>query len=110
MIRRPPRSTLFPYTTLFRSRYGVVEFDATGRAVGLAEKPARPRSPYAVTGLYFYDHQVVEIAAGLTPSARGELEITDVNAEDLPRGQLQGEKRGRGGARRGTGAHEARLR
>src|SRR2546422_5625976 len=104
MIRRPPRSTLFPYTTLFRSRYGVVEFDATGRAVGLAEKPARPRSPYAMTGLYFYDHQVVEIAAGLTPSARGGLEVTDGNAEDLPRGPPQVEKPGPGSAGVAAGA------
>src|SRR5205814_8841242 len=99
----------FAYWVRDPERYGVVEFDATGRAVGLEEKPVRPRSPYAVTGLYFYDHQVVDIAAGLTPSARGELEITDVNAAYLRRGQHHAAKLGRGIAWLDTGTHEALL-
>src|SRR5256886_9994050 len=83
--------------------------DVCSSDLGLAEKPARPRSPYAVTGLYFYDHQVVEIAAGLTPSARGELEITDVNPEDPRPGQLHVEKLGPGVAWLDTGTHAALL-
>jgi glucose-1-phosphate thymidylyltransferase len=89
-------ATVFAYWVRDPERYGVVEFGADGRAVGLEEKPIKPRSPYAVTGLYFYDNQVVDIAAKLTPSARGELEITDVNSVYLQRGQLQVEKLGRG--------------
>ena len=102
-------ATIFAYWVRDPERYGVVEFDADGRPVGLEEKPAKPRSPYAVTGLYFYDNDVVEIAAGLTPSARGELEITDVNRAYLTAGSLHVERLGRGVAWLDTGTHEALL-
>jgi glucose-1-phosphate thymidylyltransferase len=106
---RPDGGTIFAYWVRDPERYGVVDFDAGGRPVAIEEKPARPRSSWAVTGLYFYDAQVVDIAAGLVPSARGELEITDVNAAYLRAGRLHVEKLGRGVAWLDTGTHEALL-
>jgi len=106
---REEGATVFAYRVRDPERYGVVEFDAEGRAISLEEKPAQPRSSYAVTGLYFYDNDVLDIAAGLKPSPRGELEITDVNLTYLRQGRLQVQTLGRGIAWLDTGAHEALL-
>ncbi len=102
-------ATVFVYPVADPERYGVAEFDAAGRVVRIEEKPQRPRSRYAVTGLYFYDREVVEIAAGLKPSARGEYEITDVNRAYLERGRLSVEVMGRGMAWLDTGTHASLL-
>jgi glucose-1-phosphate thymidylyltransferase len=107
--RRKECATIFGYWVKDPERYGVVELDAYGQAIGLEEKPRHPRSNYAVIGLYFYDNQVVDIAAQLTPSARGELEITDVNKAYLAQGTLRVELLGRGMAWLDMGTHESLL-
>ena len=106
---RTSGATVFAYPVNDPERYGVVWFDKGGRAIGLEEKPAKPQSRYAVTGLYFYDNQVLDIAASLEPSPRGELEITDVNRRYLEMGQLDVATLGRGYAWLDTGTHESLL-
>ena len=105
--KRPSGATVFGYYVKDPERYGVVELDANNRAVSIEEKPKAPKSNYAVTGLYFYDNEVIDIVSKLKPSKRGELEITDVNSEYLRRNQLCVELMGRGYAWLDTGTHES---
>ena len=107
--QRSDGASVFAYYVHDPERYGVVEFDAEGRAIGIEEKPDAPRSHYAVTGLYFYDNDVISVAKGITPSARGELEITDVNRNYLEQGSLQVEVMGQGTAWLDTGTHQSLL-
>ncbi len=102
-------ATIFGYRVKNPQRYGVVTFDSSGKAFNIEEKPEKPKSNYAVTGLYFYDNQVLDIAAGLKPSARGELEITDINMTYLTMGKLHVQKLGRGIAWLDTGTHESLM-
>jgi glucose-1-phosphate thymidylyltransferase len=107
--QRGEGATIFAYRVRDPERYGVVELDRDGKPLSLVEKPKDPRSPYAVTGLYFYDNRVLEVAAALEPSPRGELEITDVNRDYLEKGRLHVELLGRGSAWLDTGTHESLL-
>jgi glucose-1-phosphate thymidylyltransferase len=107
--RQRQGATIFGYHVNNPSAYGVVEFDGNGKPIGIEEKPRRPRSNYAVTGLYFYDNRVIDIAREIRPSARGELEITDVNSAYLQLGELKLERLGRGTAWLDTGTHESLL-
>ena len=107
--QRSDGASVFAYYVHDPERYGVVEFDAEGRAIGIEEKPDAPRSHYAVTGLYFYDNDVISVSKSITPSARGELEITDVNRHYLEQGSLQVEVMGQGTAWLDTGTHQSLL-
>ena len=109
VAQRSDGASVFAYYVHDPERYGVVEFAAEGRAIGIEEKPCAPRSHYAVTGLYFYDNDVISVAKGITPSARGELEITDVNRHYLEQGSLQVEVMGQGTAWLDTGTHQSLL-